>query len=267
MVIAVILWCHAGLTSAQPATGAGLAGAVGIDLPLSSNLGMARHFPQGEPHMSSGSMMGARILAFPELTGLHLRQLGGLYSWKVYHAAAYADFFGDHLFGWQHFRLAGGLPLGKVRFGSGLGLYRWWVSDQNQQQWQANFGFSGTFKGAWQWHMAYQTAFPTPTQESMLMGAPVPTAFLALSHAIGPVQLWATYMQRNGSSADYGIAVVWKAHKHLQLDLGVAPSEQRFSLGAQWLYNGLRWHLQFRWLQVPGIWFDNTLLWRKENVP
>lgn len=268
-VLVVCLWlCYsAAVCEAQSVMGAGLAGAVGLDLPVAHHLGLARHFPQGLSGRQQSSLVGLRLLAYPELAGFNMRQIGLVHGWKVYQAAAYADFYGDHLFGWQHYRISAGLPLGKVRFGTGLGLYRWWVADLAARQWQGNFGISGTFKGAWHWHLAYQTAVVQPTSENIIQGAPTPLAFLAVSHQVGPVQLWGTYVHRNGQQADYGLAVIWKAHHHLQLDVGAAPRARAFSIGAMWFYSGFRWHLQCRWQQLPGVWFDNTLLWRKEHAP
>lgn len=267
LIVCFLLCYIAAVCEAQSVMGAGVAGAVGLDLPVANNLGLARHFPQGVSDLKQRSLAGVKLLAFPELAGFNMRQIGLVHSWKVYHAAAYADFWGDHLFGWQHYRISAGLPLGKVRFGCGLGLYRWWVGDVTAQQWQGNFGISGTFKGVWRWHLAYQTAVAQPTSESIIQGAPPPLAFLAVSHQVGPVQLWGTYVHRNGQLADYGLAAIWKAHKQLQLDVGAAPRAQAFSIGALWLHGGWRWHLQCRWQQLPGVWFDNTFLWRKEHAP
>lgn len=256
-----------GMLNAQTASFAGKAGAIGFELPLATNWGEAKHFPQASTEQWQGYTMGARISAFPGLAGMQLAEFGAAYRKKVYHAALYADFFGDALFGWQHYHFSTGLPLGKIRLGAGLGLYRWWVNDHHSSQWQGKIGLSGIFKPTWNWHLAFQMAAPQPRQESLLAGAPPSRAFLALSHRLGPVDVWATYQHQAGTVADYGLALFWKINPKFQFDLACAPRNQRLSLGFMWTHQGLQWHLQARWQQLPGLWYDNTLIWRSSHVP
>lgn len=255
------------LAFGQLSNSGAIAGAVGFDLPMAGQWGEARHFPQASSKDWLSATAGARIAAFPGLASMNLGQIGAMYRWKVYHAAAYADFFGDALFGWQHYHLSGGLPLGKVRFGAGIGLYRWWVSELSNQQWQGKFGLSGSFRGNWNWHLAYQSAVPQPLRESLLAGAPPSRAFIAIAHSLGPVNLWATYLHQASTVGDYGLAMIWRINPQFQFDLATAPRSQRISMGFMWTYRGLQWHVQARWQQLPGLWYDNTLFWRSSHVP
>ena len=264
----ILLFClFTSYLNAQTGSSAGKAGAVGFELPLATSWGEAKHFPQASHEHWQGYTVGARISAFPGLTGMHLGQIGAIYRRKVYHSALYADFFGDGLFGWQHYHLSLGLPLAKIRFGAGLGLYRWWVNAYNNRQWQGKIGISGTFKPHWHWHIAFQSALPEPSKESAIMGAPPSRAFLALAHRLGPVDIWATYQHQAGSPMDYALALIWKINPQFQFDLAAAPRNQRVSMGFMWTYLGLQWHVQARWQQLPELWYDNSLIWRSNHVP
>jgi hypothetical protein len=265
--LGLLIGLMGGEIHAQIGLSAGKVGAVGFELPLATNWGEAKHFPQASYEHWQGYTVGARVSAFPGVAGMQLGQIGAIYRRKIYHSALYADFFGDALFGWQHYHFSTGLPVGKIRLGAGLGLYRWWVNDHHSSQWQGKIGLSGTFKPPWKWHLAFQMAAPQSNQETLLTGAPPSRAFLALEHRLGPVNLWATYQHQAGMLADYGLAMIWKINHKFQFDVAAAPRNQRVSMGFMWTHVGLQWHLQARWQQLPGLWYDNSLIWRSSHVP
>lgn len=259
-------WLPGWLLAQRPST-VGLGGAVGFELPIEGQWSAAKHFPQASVGKEFKQAAGLRLAAFPDVPGFHLSQAGYLRRWKVYHAAAYADFFGDALFGWQHFHLAAGLPLGKVQFGIGAAHYRWWVSDVKNYQWQAKIGFSGFIKEQWKWHLGIQTPARQPSTADKIAGAPPARAFFAVNHVLGPLELWTTYQQQAGLAADFGLAALWKLNSAFQIDIATSPRNRRLSIGISWTYQKLHWHLQARWQNLPGLWYDNSLIWRDKHGP
>ncbi len=263
---AVFVWllaaCCLHRHTVRAQVGSNACSALEITLPDSGSAWQGYDFPQAGRLQKAQLLWSVAHTAHTALPFAQTRQLGLFYQPGQFHAALYADFFGNDLFGWQQYQFQTGLSMGKWRIGAGMWSRRTQLADQRHWQLNAHMGVSGLLGRHWWWHLAFGQLRQTSQDQARITGSPPAVARVLLEHRPAKqTRIWLMYQQQQGWPADFGVGLQWQMNKRFCFDLAIAPPYGRFSVGLVFQHRNIHIRLQAKHQTLPGLWWGNQLQW------
>ncbi len=258
-VIFALFWLGWGPLQAQaPLPAANRLQALGMDLPVGASAFAARSFPQAR-QAEMGWTIGASLHHYGEVEGLNVRQLAIHRQKSRFHQGFFIDDWGDALYREQHYRLHTGLFLGKWQFGIGMQASRLQIIEQSRTNINGCIGLSSRINAHWQAHIALQQLYqPLPSEEAEPTQPPS-QSLLALQYQRDKCQLFITYRQQLGQNGDFGLGFLYQPMETWQLDFAWSTRYRRMSIGTQYRYQKMRFHIGIMYQLLPGPWWNSGI--------